>query len=74
MVYDLGRCFYLAVSVWPVTRSGSEFMPIYEGNAVLHADDAARRSVTKSAELLQRRIGCINRSSKVASLRQSGPR
>ena len=44
----------LAVSVWPVTRLGTEFMPnLNEGTLLYMPTTLPGLSVTKSAELLQ---------------------
>ncbi|MFA7306388.1 MAG: efflux RND transporter permease subunit [Hyphomicrobium sp.] len=59
----------LAVSVWPVTKIGSEFMPsLNEGTLLFMPTTLPGISVTKSAELLQTQDRIIKSFPEVASV------
>ena len=61
--------FILAVSVWPVTQVGSEFMPnLNEGTLLYMPTTLPGLSVTKSAELLQTQDRIIKSFPEVASV------
>ncbi|MGB4865276.1 MAG: CusA/CzcA family heavy metal efflux RND transporter [Hyphomicrobium sp.] len=59
----------LAVSIWPMTRIGSEFMPnLNEGTLLFMPTTLPGLSVTKSAELLQTQDRIIRSFPEVASV------
>lgn len=59
----------LAVSVWPVTKVGSEFMPnLNEGTLLFMPTTLPGLSITKSAELLQMQDRIIKSFPEVASV------
>ena len=63
------RVVILAVSVWPVTQVGSEFMPnLNEGTLLYMPTTLPGLSVTKSAELLQTQDRIIKSFPEVASV------